>query len=165
MLKDWNVVSFGTSCDKSAERPRDDYRESPHTPFMCGLSGANDFSPTGFFFRHMASNQRPRDGLYKFYDVHHVLGKGGYATVVKALHKAEAKWYAVKMFSGDRLRELLSSASIHGTEERMSRTADHLKKEVYVLQRMKHDYICQLKEAFFEEYSVSEYCVIPRMRR
>ncbi|KAI0794699.1 kinase-like domain-containing protein [Fomes fomentarius] len=134
VLKDWNVVSFGTSCDKSAERPRDDYR---------------------FFFRHMASNQRPRDGLYKFYDVHHVLGKGGYATVVKALHKAEAKWYAVKMFSGDRLRELLSSASIHGTDERMSRTADHLKREVYVLQRMKHDYICQLKEAFFEEYSVS----------
>ena len=113
-------------------------------------------STLGFFFRHMASSQRPKDGLYKFYDVQHVLGRGAYATVVKALHRNEGKWYAIKLFSGDRLRELLTSATFRGAEERMKATAKHLRREVQALRGLSHPYVCELKEAFFEGYSVSE---------
>lgn len=105
----------------------------------------------------MACKQRPREGLYESYDVHCVIGKGAYGTVVKALHRRENKWYAVKMFSGDRLRELLSATISGGSARRMDATAAHLKQEVQILQGLRNPYVCELKEAFFEGYSVSTY--------
>lgn len=105
----------------------------------------------------MACKERPREGLYQSYDVHCVLGKGAYATVVKALHRRENKWYAIKMFSGDRLRELLSLTASRGSARQMAATAAHLRREVRILQGLHHPYVCELKEAFFEGYSVSEY--------
>ncbi|KAI0701142.1 Pkinase-domain-containing protein [Cerioporus squamosus] len=131
LLRDGDEVSFAPD---SKGRPREDYR---------------------FTFRHMACKERPREGLYESYDVHCVLGRGAYATVVKALHRRENKWYAVKMFSGDRLRELLSVTMSGGSERRMAATAAHLRREVRILQGLHHPYVCKLKEAFFEGYSVS----------
>ena len=110
----------------------------------------------------MAANQRPSEGLYRHYDVQHVLGRGAYATVVKAMHRMEGKWYAVKMFSGDRLREMLCSSRERdvNVERRMEDTRRHLRQEVRILQSLKHPYICRLKEAFYEAYSVSTYRVL-----
>ena len=102
----------------------------------------------------MASRQRPKDGLYKYYDVQHVLGKGAYATVVKALHRRECAWYAVKLFSGDKLRQMIENSASNGHDR--GETTSHLQKEVQILERLEHPNICKLKEAFYEGYSVSE---------
>ncbi|RDX51406.1 kinase-like protein [Lentinus brumalis] len=137
LIRDGDEVSFAPvshRTDRTTRDDRDDYR---------------------FKFRHMACKQRPREGLYESYDVHCVIGKGAYGTVVKALHRRENKWYAVKMFSGDRLRELLSATISGGSARRMDATAAHLKQEVQILQGLRNPYVCELKEAFFEGYSVS----------
>lgn len=103
----------------------------------------------------MAFNEHPNEGLYRYYDVQHVLGRGAYATVVKAMNLAEGKWYAVKMFQGNRLREVLAQPTQRDEQRRMAATAKHLRREVDVLQNLKHPYICELKQAFFEGYNVS----------
>ena len=61
------------------------------------------------------------------------------------------------MFSGDRLRELLSLTASRGSARQMAATAAHLRREVRILQGLHHPYVCELKEAFFEGYSVSGY--------
>lgn len=157
ILRDWNVVSFGQHPDTASKGdPRHDYRKHAPDDATCA-DHVSISSYTGFFFRHMAAKERPSEGLYRFYDVQHVLGKGAYATVVKALHRMEGNWYAIKMFSGDRLRELLSVGNVSSrrAEKRMRSTAQHLQHEVAILNTLEHRYICQLKEAFFEGYSVS----------
>ncbi|KAH9939108.1 kinase-like domain-containing protein, partial [Epithele typhae] len=139
LLKDWSQISFGppvTNKDKDA-RPKEDYR---------------------YIFRHMAAIRRDpadgaKEGLYDLYDISHVLGKGAYATVVRALHRRERVWYAIKMFPGDRLRQALDTSMSRGIGE--STTTKSLMKEVTILQMMNHPNICGLKEAFYEGDSIS----------
>ena len=103
----------------------------------------------------MAAKQSPTEGIYRFYDLHHGLGQGAFATVVKALHRIEGKWYAIKSFPGEKLQQFLNRKS-HGVDM-MESTARHLTREINVLQRLRHRNICQLKEAFIDSgYSVSK---------
>ena len=134
----------------------------PHVRYARPLMALR--SGVGFFFRHMASRQRASDeGLYETYDVLHVLGRGAYATVVKAFHKKECKMYAVKMFSADKLRQILENTASRGHDR--SSTTSHLQKEVQILEKMKHPNICKLKEAFYEGYSVSTWLSCFERRR
>ena len=154
LLQDWNQISFGPLVDDPDERPKDDYR-TPLRPRFPVLLRAHEYSLPGFVFRHMASTQRGSDeGLYEMYDVQFVLGRGAYATVVKALHRKEGTWYAVKMFSGDKLRRILDNTVSRGHDR--GETTSHLQKEVQILERLEHPNICKLKEAFYEGFSVSK---------
>ena len=97
-------------------------------------------------------------GLHKHYDVQHELGKGSFATVMKALHRAEDKWYAVKMIHASHLRRNLNSLS--ESEAKPEDKKGTLAREISILERLQHRNICQLKEVFFEPYSISSYpCV------
>ena len=94
-------------------------------------------------------------GLHKHYDVQHELGKCSFATVMKALHRAEDKWYAVKMIHASHLRRNLNSLS--ESEAKPEDKKGTLAREISILERLQHRNICQLKEVFFEPYSISAY--------
>ncbi|KAI1786986.1 Pkinase-domain-containing protein [Ganoderma leucocontextum] len=131
ILRDWNIISFAPPKDR--DNPKEDYR---------------------FIFRHRAAKESLTDSIHQFYDFDHGLGSGAFATVVKALHLEERKWYAIKSFPGERVQQFLSRPSRR--LEMMESAAKHLEREVTVLKRLRHRNICQLKEAFVEPgYSIS----------
>lgn len=109
-------------------------------------------SRAGFVFRHTACGP-PTRGLYKYYDLQHELGKGSFATVMKALHREEGKWYAVKMIQANKLRRGLSSATLNGAQS--NDKANNFAREINILERLQHPNICQLKEVFFESYNIN----------
>lgn len=106
-------------------------------------------SLTGYIYRHLAAGP-PVEGLYAHYDVTEELGKGSFATVMKAMSKANGHWYAVKMIHNKNLRR--STKTVDATGHRVTVDASAaLHKEVQILQRLQHPNICQLKEVFYEE--------------
>ncbi|KAI0355786.1 Pkinase-domain-containing protein [Trametes cingulata] len=131
VLRDGNEIAFGTCVPQPANGGLEDYR---------------------FVYRHMASGP-PSRGLHKFYDLMHELGKGSFATVMKALHKEEGKWYAVKMIQANKLRKGLSNATLNGVQTNDKST--NFAREINILERLQHPNICQLKEVFFESYSIN----------
>ncbi|KAM5541348.1 hypothetical protein V8D89_004902 [Ganoderma adspersum] len=131
LLRDWNIISFAPPRDR--DDPKEDYR---------------------FIFRHRAAKPSTTDSLHQFYDIDHGLGSGAFATVVKALHLEERKWYAIKSFPGERVQQFLSRPSRR--MEMMQSAWKHLEREMEVLKRLRHRNICQLKETFMEPgYSIS----------
>ena len=103
----------------------------------------------------MAAKLSQTQGIHGLYELHCGLGSGAFATVVKALHKTEKRWYAIKSFPGDKLQEFVTRRS--GVTDLMESTAKHLKREIGVLRNLRHRNICQLKEAFIDSgYSVSK---------
>ncbi|PIL29680.1 transporter [Ganoderma sinense ZZ0214-1] len=132
ILRDGNEIAFGTALSQHhLHGGLEDYR---------------------FIYRHMACGPATR-GLHKHYDVQHELGKGSFATVMKALHRAEDKWYAVKMIHASHLRRNLNSLS--ESEAKPEDKKGTLAREISILERLQHRNICQLKEVFFEPYSIS----------
>ncbi|KAI0699880.1 kinase-like domain-containing protein [Cerioporus squamosus] len=131
VLRDGNELAFGTCVPQPAAGGLEDYR---------------------FVFRHTACGP-PSRGLYKYYDLQHELGKGSFATVMKALHKEEGKWYAVKMIQANKLRRGLSNASLNGVQS--NDKANNFAREINILERLQHKNICQLKEVFFESYNIN----------
>ncbi|KAI1787438.1 Pkinase-domain-containing protein [Ganoderma leucocontextum] len=132
ILRDGNEIAFGTALSQHhVNGGLEDYR---------------------FIYRHMACGPATR-GLHKHYDVQHELGKGSFATVMKALHRAEDKWYAVKMIHASHLRRNLNSLSESETKPEDKKGT--LAREISILERLQHRNICQLKEVFFEPYSIS----------
>lgn len=105
----------------------------------------------GFVFRHTACGP-PSRGLHKYYDLQHELGKGSFATVMKALHREDGKWYAVKMIQANKLRRGVSHISANGAQDENS---VNFAREINILERLQHKNICQLKEVFFESYNIS----------
>ena len=101
--------------------------------------------------------------MHKYYDLQHELGKGSFATVMKALHREEDRWYAVKMIQANKLRKGLSHASVNGAngangaqgQGQSNDKANNFAREINILERLQHRNICQLKEVFFESYSIS----------
>ena len=115
----------------------------------------------GFMFRHYpvergSDSDIPQE-LRRDYDIQLSLGRGAYATVVKALHVHEKRWYAIKLLSRQRtmnsVRGRLAGLRGRGT----GATIDHLKKEIDVLSRLRHRYIVEFKEAVYGEYVVGEF--------
>lgn len=151
VLRDGNELAFGTCAPQPAAGGLEDYRECPSSslllpPFLKPRAG--------FVFRHIACGP-PSRGLYKYYDLQHELGKGSFATVMKALHKEEGKWYAVKMIQANKLRRGLSTASVNGAQS--NDKSNNFAREINILERLQHKNICQLKEVFFESYNISAY--------
>ncbi|KAH9892439.1 kinase-like domain-containing protein [Cubamyces lactineus] len=131
VLRDGNEIAFGTCVPQPANGGLEDYR---------------------FVYRHLASGP-PSRGLYRYYDLLHELGKGSFATVMKALHKEEGKWYAVKMIQANKLRKGLSNATLNGVQT--NDKSNNFAREINILERLQHPNICQLKEVFFESYSIN----------
>ncbi|KIP06125.1 hypothetical protein PHLGIDRAFT_107386 [Phlebiopsis gigantea 11061_1 CR5-6] len=125
VLREGNEIAFGT----------------PHPQ-----PGFEDYR---FIYRHLAAGP-PNEGLYANYDVTEELGKGSFATVMKAMSKANGHWYAVKMIHNKHLKRSATTLDANGRRITVDPSAA-LHKEVQILQRLQHPNICQLKEVFYEE--------------
>ncbi|KAG6917825.1 hypothetical protein DXG01_000885 [Tephrocybe rancida] len=88
-----------------------------------------------FYFRQTACP--PPTILDANYDFLNKLGDGSFGVVVKALHRRSGKFVAVKMIKDAR--------SIGG--QNPSPRKDHFIREIEILRRIKHENICELKEA------------------
>ncbi|EKM54866.1 uncharacterized protein PHACADRAFT_259022 [Phanerochaete carnosa HHB-10118-sp] len=126
ILKEGNEIAFGT------------YQPNPGT--------AEDYR---FIYRHLAAGP-PVEGLYAHYDITEELGKGSFATVMKAMCKENGHWYAVKMIQTKNLKRSMTKQ--HPNGDRVTVDASiALHKEVQILQKLRHQNICQLKEVFYDQ--------------
>lgn len=100
------------------------------------------FRCSGFVYRHTAGGP-PTEGLYAHYDLSVELGKGSFATVMKAMSRATGKWYAVKMIQESKN---MRNNGDHGLPSRTSTFA----REISIMEKLKHPNICELVEVFFQ---------------
>ncbi|KAI0665871.1 kinase-like domain-containing protein [Trametes maxima] len=130
LLREGNEIAFGTCLPQPKEGGVHDYR---------------------FVYRHKGYGE-PITGLHKHYDLLHELGKGSYASVMKALHREDGLWYAVKIIQENKLPAEWRAAMAHGhptTEE-----SRRFLREITILKRLDHKNICKLKEVFVESFSI-----------
>lgn len=106
-------------------------------------------APSGFIYRHMAAGV-PTTGLYAFYDIGTELGKGSFATVMKAINRNTGIWYAVKMIK-DRSRRSTTDGETVGGGGIIKNSS--IAREIGIMEALKHPNICDLKEVFVEEDS------------
>lgn len=95
----------------------------------------------GFIFRLM-SGSPPTDGLHVYYDVTNELGKGSFATVMKAIERSTGVWYAIKIIT--------EKPSRHGNNR------NAFKREIDIMKKLKHPNICELKEVFYQDNGISK---------
>ncbi|KAG5642826.1 hypothetical protein DXG03_002057 [Asterophora parasitica] len=124
ILREGNEIAFGTSVPQHHNEGLEDYR---------------------FIYRHVAGGP-PSTGLYAFYDLAEELGKGSFATVMKAMCRRTGQWVAVKMIQEGR------NVRSPGDQPPRPRS-DIYMREISILERLKHPNICELKEVFFQEGS------------
>ncbi|OJT11420.1 hypothetical protein TRAPUB_12064 [Trametes pubescens] len=132
ILRDGNEIAFGSHKLLPSEDETRDYR---------------------FIYRHTPFNT-PAEGVHKDYDMLHELGKGAFATVMKALNRAEGQWYAVKIVHVRKLklREGWEKALEGGLPT--DPDARTMLREIKILEKLKHRNVCQLKEVFLESHSI-----------
>lgn len=123
ILREGQEIAFGTTVPQPANGGLEDYR---------------------FVYRHTAAGP-PTTGLYAHYDLSTELGKGSFATVMKAISRATGKWYAVKMIHDKSVRS--PGEQQHGPNSRKAAFA----REISIMENLKHPNICELKEVFYEE--------------
>ncbi|KAG2122839.1 kinase-like domain-containing protein [Suillus cothurnatus] len=120
VLKEGNEIAFG----------------SPHPQ-------PGDLEDYRFIYRHTAAGP-PQGGLHAQYDISHEIGKGSFATVMKAVSRATGQWYAIKIIQDHKVKR----ATANNNETAFAR-------EISILERLHHRNICQMKEAFFEDNSIN----------
>ncbi|KAG1812212.1 kinase-like domain-containing protein [Suillus subaureus] len=120
VLKEGNEIAFG----------------SPHAQ-------PGDLEDYRFIYRHTAAGP-PQGGLHAQYDISHEIGKGSFATVMKAVSRATGQWYAIKIIQDHKVKR----ATANNNETSFAR-------EISILERLHHRNICQMKEAFFEDNSIN----------
>ena len=72
---------------------------------------------------------------------------------MKALHRTEGEWYAVKIVQQNKLRQ-----GILGERREFQQKA--LVREIDIMKRLHHPYICRYKDVFIEEDNVCAYHVL-----
>ncbi|KAL1941947.1 hypothetical protein VTO73DRAFT_6477 [Trametes versicolor] len=132
ILRDGNEIAFGSRKLLDLEVEAHDYR---------------------FIFRHTPFNTSA-EGVHKSYDMLHELGKGAFATVMKALNRAEGQWYAVKIVHVRKLklRDGWEKALEGGLPT--DPNARKMMREIKILEKLEHRNVCQLKEVFLESHSI-----------
>lgn len=124
ILKEGNEIAFGTPQPQPGSL--EDYR---------------------FIYRHTAAGP-PKKGIHAFYDISHELGKGSFATVMKAISRATGQWYAIKMIQESRIRRV--AAQEHSRNIDKEQKDSVFIREISILETLDHVNICQLKEVFRE---------------
>ena len=137
MLKDGNEIAFGT-CVPQAPNSTEDYRTSSLS-LSLSFSLPKPFgpTPTGFIYRHTAGGP-PTKGFYSQYDVGSELGKGSFATVLRAVHRFSGQLFAVKV---------IHPTKVVGQSKTPSET---LVREISIMEKLNHRNICKLYEVYFQ---------------
>ncbi|KAF8265517.1 kinase-like domain-containing protein [Lactarius quietus] len=122
ILRDGNEIAFGSPMPQ--QNPLEDYR---------------------YIYRHLA----PHDltGIHAHYDMAHELGKGSFATVMKAMARETGEWWAVKIIHGNRVRGGNNTNQNGGGNQYLQSFA----REISILETLDHPNICRLRETFVPE--------------
>ncbi|EKM80931.1 hypothetical protein AGABI1DRAFT_37595 [Agaricus bisporus var. burnettii JB137-S8] len=118
VLREGNEIAFGSPTPQTDDKQ--DYR---------------------FIFRLMSGGD-PEDGIHAHYDLTHELGKGSFATVMKAIERRTGEWFAVKIITDKHNRP--------GDQNRVAFT-----REIEIMKKLKHPNICELKEVFYQANALS----------
>lgn len=103
----------------------------------------------GFIFRQTAGP--PVDGIWAHYDMGEELGRGSFATVIKALSRQDGQWYAVKIMQIDRKRH------IKGDElDSQGNNKKPFRREIEIMESLDHRNICKMREVFIAPDTLSE---------
>ncbi len=108
----------------------------------------NAFRLEGYIFRMVAGGDK-LEGVYADYEVAHELGKGAFATVVKAMSRKTGEWVAVKMIREKRPQ---GSTSVTTAQTQLNR-------EINIMASLSHPNICAMKGVYYhQDGSISLYC-------
>ncbi|KAI9571653.1 kinase-like domain-containing protein [Boletus coccyginus] len=120
ILKEGNEIAFGTATPQPGSV--EDYR---------------------FIYRHTAGGPA-QGGVHAFYDISHELGKGSFATVMKAISRTTGQWFAIKMIHESKVRRVSANDNKSDGDK-----AEHaFMREIAILEDLDHPNICKLKEVF-----------------
>lgn len=134
ILRDGNEIAFGSPMQQQI--PLEDYR---------------------YIYRHLAPVELT--GIHAHYDMAHELGRGTFATVMKAMARNTGEWWAVKIIHAQKLRG--SNNNEHGDEHgngSHSNQLASLAREVSILETLDHPNICRLRETFVPEEGGNDFC-------
>ncbi|KAK0448648.1 kinase-like domain-containing protein [Armillaria borealis] len=118
LLHDGNEIAFGTVIPQGPNS-KEDYR---------------------YIFRMVAGGDK-LEGVYADYEVAHELGKGAFATVVKAMSRKTGEWVAVKMIREKRPQ---GSTSVTTTQTQLNR-------EINIMASLSHPNICAMKGVYYHQ--------------
>ena len=111
----------------------------------------------GFVFRHLAAGT-PAEGLYAHYHLSEELGRGSFATVMKAMNRENGQWYAIKMIHASKLKAVAARRESRNNDGLRPEqpTLQGYEREINILEKLRHPNICQLREVFYEEHTISK---------
>jgi len=141
ILRDGNEIAFGSPMQQ--QNSLEDYR---------------------YIYRHLAPFELT--GIHAHYDMAHELGRGTFATVMKAMSRTTAEWWAVKIIHSQKLRGA-NAAAINNNDNNNNNNAagrqnsghlQNLGREISILEKLNHPNICRLRETFVPEDGGHDFC-------
>lgn len=135
MLRDGNdEIAFGSPMRQSESELLEDYR---------------------YIYRHLAPHQLT--GIHAHYDIAHELGRGTFATVMKAMSRTTGEWCAVKIIHAQKLRG--ANANNAATRNNNANQLQSLGREISILETLHHPNVCRLLDTFVpDEDEVHDFC-------
>ncbi|KAI0301033.1 kinase-like domain-containing protein [Multifurca ochricompacta] len=109
-------------------------RDGNEIAFGSPMPQQNVFEDYRYIYRHLAPLELT--GIHAHYDMAHELGKGSFATVMKAMARETGEWWAVKIIHGNKVH----SGNNH--------TLQAFGREISILETLDHPNICRLRETF-----------------
>ncbi len=138
ILRDGNEIAFGSPMQQ--QNALEDYR---------------------YIYRHLAPYELT--GIHAHYDMAHELGRGTFATVMKAMSRTTSEWWAVKIIHSQKLRG--ANANNNNDNNNNNAAARHnsghlqnLGREISILEKLNHPNICRLRETFVPEDGGHDFC-------
>jgi serine/threonine/tyrosine protein kinase RAD53 len=137
ILRDGNEIAFGSPAQQ--QNALEDYR---------------------YIYRHLAPYELT--GIHAHYDMANELGRGTFATVMKAMSRTTSEWWAVKIIHSQKLRGANANNNDNNNNNNAARhNSGHLQnlgREISILEKLNHPNICRLKETFVPEDGGHDFC-------
>lgn len=133
ILRDGNEIAFGSPM--AQQNALEDYR---------------------YIYRHLAPFELT--GIHAFYDMAHELGRGTFATVMKAMSRTTGEWWAVKIIHSQKLRGANTAANNNNPVRNNTLQLQSLAREISILETLSHPNICRLRETFVPEDGGHDFC-------
>ncbi|KAH9972479.1 kinase-like domain-containing protein [Lactifluus volemus] len=152
ILRDGNEIAFGSPVPQ--QNSVEDYR---------------------YIYRHLASHELT--GIHAHYDMAHELGRGTFATVMKAMSRETGEWFAVKIIHGNKVRPTTSPTSAAaaaaaangdgndvvvrgGSNNNNHHQLQSFGREISILETLDHPNICRLRETFEPEGRENDFYLV-----
>ena len=109
------------------------------------------YAGSGFIYRHTAAGPS-QGGVHAFYDISHELGKGSFATVMKAISRTTGQWFAIKMIQESKVRRV----TVNDNKSDGDKAESAFMREIAILEDLDHPNICKLKEVFRDHGNIGK---------